>query len=244
MSKRKTTRPRKRVTRRKPSRRKAKPKLPIKQWLIALLSITAVIAGYYWLIVRPAKLNLPAGRAIATSAELQIALARQGCSPGSIDGTPGSQTKLALKAFQSKHGLPLSGELDPATSRLLRIEDPVFAVLELSERDFARVSPKPKTWREREFIDSMAYNSILEMVAEHSLSDPDYIKALNPSTTWNSLRAGARIRVPYVKRFTIPSERAHSIQIHLSLRQLQLLDAEGQLLFHCPVSIARNVDKR
>lgn len=195
-------------------------------------------------MVRPATRNLPAGRTIASPTELQIALARQGCSPGSIDGTLGSQTKLALKAFQARHELPQSGELDPATSRLLRIEDPVFAELELTTRDFQRISPKPRTWREREFVDSMAYNSVLEMVAEHSLSDPDYIKALNPSIHWNSLRAGTRIRVPYLTPYSIPKGRADSIQIHLSLRQLQLLDADGKLLFHCPVSIARRVDKR
>ena len=242
--KRKTARSRKRTTRRKPTRRKTRRSHSIKPWLIGLLLLGSIIGAYYWLVVRPAQLSLPAGRAIATPTELQIALARQGCSPGSIDGAPGSQTKLALKAFQTRHGLEPTGALDPATSRYLKIEDPVFAELELTQADFQRIAPKPRTWRERQFLNSMAYNSILEMVAEHSLSDPDYVKALNPNINWNALNAGNRIRVPYLKPYAIPQWQAQSIQIHLALRQLQLLDADGALLFHCPVSIARRVDKR
>src|SRR5439155_8000191 len=51
--------------------------------------------------------------------EAQLALARQGISPGSIDGVFGSKTFLALMAFQQKENLPATGELDaPTKSRL------------------------------------------------------------------------------------------------------------------------------
>src|SRR3989442_3316589 len=52
--------------------------------------------------------------------EGQLALARIGISPGSLDGVPGPKTRLALLAFQHKEDLPVTGALDTATkSRLL-----------------------------------------------------------------------------------------------------------------------------
>src|SRR3954451_15550932 len=42
--------------------------------------------------------------------DLQVALARQAISPGSLDGVLGSQTRSALRAFQKKRGFPVTGE--------------------------------------------------------------------------------------------------------------------------------------
>src|SRR5438876_603798 len=47
--------------------------------------------------------------------EAQLALARVGISPGSLDGVPGSRTRLALIAFQQKENLPVTGALDAPT---------------------------------------------------------------------------------------------------------------------------------
>lgn len=42
-----------------------------------------------------------------------------GYFPGFIDGNPGGQTRGALTAFQTDNGLPITGELDPATQATL-----------------------------------------------------------------------------------------------------------------------------
>lgn len=185
----------------------------------------------------------PAGRLVSGNAELQVALSREGFSPGSIDGKLGGQTKQALTAYQQAHGLDETGVLDEATAYKLRIFDPVFAQIELTQRDFYKVAPKPQSWVERGQVDAMSYNSILEMISEHAQTDPDFVKALNPSLNWHALQPGDRIMVPHVSPFRIDTEIQY-VRIQLSSRTLQAFDGNDQLRFHCPVSIARRVDKR
>ena len=52
----------------------------------------------------------------------QEALKNQGHDPGPIDGVMGSQTRQALRAFQSKNGLKQTGTLDAETKQKLNIE--------------------------------------------------------------------------------------------------------------------------
>ncbi|MFT4902223.1 MAG: lipoprotein-anchoring transpeptidase ErfK/SrfK [Lentimonas sp.] len=238
----------------KPAPRRKPKKRPVRRvgrWLgLSLLLLAAAAVGtiYYlkpalWAQYFPTAQPPPLGREIESTAELQIALARRGFSPGSIDGMSGGQTRIALLAYQAANQLPQTGTLDAETAPKLRIKDPVFAQLELSHRDLEKVAPAPQSWRERAQLEAMAYNSVLEMVAEHSQSDPDYIMQLNPSLEWNHLQAGTRIIVPLIPSFQIPQPLAY-LRIGLSERTLQAYDATGQLQFHCPVSIARRVEKR
>lgn len=182
-------------------------------------------------------------RRIVDTTELQIALAREGFSPGSIDGLTGQQTRLALLAYQTAHSLPQTGDFNAATAAVLKIQDPVFAKLQLVESDFQQIGPKPESWRARSQLERMRYNSLLEMVAEHTQCDPDFITLLNPDADWSRLTPGSYILVPRVPRFRISTPAAY-IQIRLSSRTLRVYSAENRLLFHCPVSIARRADKR
>ena len=183
------------------------------------------------------------GRPIETHAELQIALARAGFSPGSIDGIKGGQTGSALRSYQIANGLLPSGQFDEATHKLLRVEDPIFNYIELTNSALAAISPKPLSWRERGTVDRLGFNSILEMVAERTQSDPDYIQKLNPGVQWSQLRPGDRILSPRIDAFRV-SAPVGEIAIYLSKRQLELRSPNGTLLFHCPVSIARSIEKR
>lgn len=185
----------------------------------------------------------PIGRLVSGNTELQIALSREGFSPGSIDGKLGGQTKQALAAYQQAHALELTGIFDDETAKKLRIIDPVFAQIELTQRDFNKVAPKPQSWVERGQVDAMRYNSVLEMISEHAQTDPDFVKALNPSLNWHALQPGDRVTVPHLPPFRIKAEIQY-VRIQLSSRTLQAFDGNDQLRFHCPVSIARRVDKR
>ncbi len=199
-----------------------------------------------WFIEKPESASTPPPpkpRAVANTMELQIALARTGFSPGSIDGKDGGQTQLALLAYQTTHHLPASGTFDAATAAHLKIQDPVFARVELTERDFKQVAAKPQTWIERGQLDAMHYNSILEMVAEHAQTAPDTVRQLNPNLNWQSLQPGDQLLVPHLPAFRIKAPIA-DVRIQLSKRILQAYDSSGRIQFHCPVSIARNVNKR
>ncbi len=245
MAKKRTT---KRASKQKKRRTKKTTISWTKHWLTrtiaALCTVAAVI--YYWPQLRALVDTTdrpPSARAINDTTELQIALAREGFSPGSIDGASGSQTKRALLAYQTSHGLPLTGSFDADTAQLLKIKEPVFTTRRLEAKDFSDVAPKPHSWRARGELDKMRYNSLLEMVAEQAQCDPDLIASLNPGIHWNQLSTGDRIRIPNIPPFRIQQSAAY-IQITLSKRTLRVFSAEHRLLFHCPVSIARRVDKR
>jgi len=234
---------RKRVSKRLSTHSKKRPG-PLRRLALRLLGF-AVLATCLFIFARD-ELGIDSpeqDRAIANNTELQVALAREGFSPGSIDGDPGAQTKQALGAFQVAHQLLPSGVFDSETARALRIVDPVYARVELTVADFARVATKPSNWVDRGKLDAMHFNSVLEMVAEHAQSDPDYIRALNPTLNWEALNPGDQILVPHVLPFQISGELGY-VRIQLAQRILQAFDHDNRLRFHCPVSIARNVGKR
>jgi peptidoglycan hydrolase-like protein with peptidoglycan-binding domain len=60
-------------------------------------------------------------RPVRDAFEAQLALDQQGISAGSIDGVYGSQTRLALLAFQQRERLPMTGRLDDQTKARLRL---------------------------------------------------------------------------------------------------------------------------
>ena len=170
-------------------------------------------------------------------------MAREGFSPGSIDGVYGNQTRAALLAYQSAKGLTLSGDFDSATARILKIQEPVFTSLQVSQAALDRIRPKPASWRDRGQMDYLGYSSILEWAAEQSQSDPEYILKLNPNLNWSAITAGKSIRIPHIPRYRIPSSTTR-IQIRLNERALRVYGPNNRILFHCPVSIARWVESR
>src|ERR1035437_2297610 len=58
--------------------------------------------------------------------EAQIALARRGISPGSVDAALGSQTRAAISVFQETEHLPQTGKLDADTRAKLTLDMPVL----------------------------------------------------------------------------------------------------------------------
>ena len=58
-------------------------------------------------------------QAAADVERVQKALKDMGHDPGPVDGVMGAQTSAALKAYQQKHGLNVTGQLDAETSAKL-----------------------------------------------------------------------------------------------------------------------------
>ena len=216
-----------------------------KHWLARLFVLFGLIAAtiYYWPQLRELANIANTARSINNTTELQIALAREGFSPGSIDGTNGSQTKRALLAYQTAHKLPLTGIFDVTTADDLKIQEPVFITRELTRADLSDVGNKPPNWQALGALDKLRFYSLREMIAEQSQSDPDLIDSLNPDTNWHDLSIGDTIFIPYVPPFRV-NETAAYLQIKLSERALQAFSADHRLLFHCTVSIARRIEKR
>ena len=182
-------------------------------------------------------------RPVETILEAQIALVRQGISPGSIDGESGSQTRAALMAFQKKRGLVPTGLLDAQTKHLLLIAKPIMTNYTVTREDLGRLMPIPHTWLDKSRQPRLDFENILELLGEEAFSNPRMIRALNSNMNWNQTAIGAQVTMPRVEYPPIAGKAAF---VRISLQQcvLEAFDAETNLLLHFPCSIGRLAEKR
>ncbi|MDX1953045.1 MAG: L,D-transpeptidase [Verrucomicrobiota bacterium] len=179
----------------------------------------------------------------ANSFEIQLALARVGISSGPIDGVLGSQSRLAIRAFQLREGLPQTGDLDPLSrSRLLLREWP-YRVYEVTSNDLQRLRSIPDTWLGKSELDRLDFETALELVAEKAHSRESLIRQLNPSISWTNLQVGTRLKIPHTFH-PVYREKAAFVRIQLANKTLQAFGVNSNLLAHFPCSIAQKVDKR
>jgi lipoprotein-anchoring transpeptidase ErfK/SrfK len=173
----------------------------------------------------------------------QVALVREGISPGPIDGLMGGQTESALRALQEKRRLRVSGELDENTRTNLPMASPLFTAYLVTSNDLARLAPVPVTWLGKSLAARLDYETVLELVAERSQTHHKLLQALNPSLNWSNVAPNTPVLVPNAQ-FAAVSNKAAFVQIRLSERILQAYDFNTNLLAHFPCSIAQRVDKR
>ena len=188
----------------------------------------------------------PAGefpRRVANVLEAQIAMIRQGISPGPIDGAVGSQTRSAFTAFQASEGLLDTGRLDTNTRAALQLESAMLTTYLVTTNDLGRLQPLGKTWLEKSQQTALEYETILELVAEKFHAHPALIQKLNPGVDWSHVLSGTALKVPDAA-YPDPADKASFVVIHLSGKFLEAFDAETNLLLHCPCSIAAKVEKR
>ncbi|HLH54209.1 MAG TPA: peptidoglycan-binding domain-containing protein, partial [Verrucomicrobiae bacterium] len=169
--------------------------------------------------------NLPAvyPRPLRNAFELQLALARQALSPGSLDGVPGPQTRSAIAAFQTKRHLPITGELDEATRQDLLLTAAPMTTYVISSNDLARLQPVGETWLAKSQQSALDYESILELVSEKAQSSPNLIRRLNPALNWQSISTGTCVQVPDIGMPTL-SGRSAFVTIRLSEKVLEAWD--------------------
>jgi len=175
--------------------------------------------------------------------EAQVALARRGISSGPIDAAIGTQTRLAISAFQQLQNLPVTGKLDDLTRSKLVVDAPVTMTYTVTSNDLARLQPLGKTWTDKSQQTALDYETLLELVSEKSHAHPAMIRLLNPNLNWTNLPAGTVLKVPDVQYPEI-RDTAELIAIHLSEKYLEAFDAQSNLLVHFPCSIAAKVEKR
>ncbi len=175
--------------------------------------------------------------------EAQLALARQGISSGSLDGLIGQQTRAALRTFQQKEHLPVTGTLDPATQERLLLANAPYTTYIVTTNDLARLQPLSRTWLGKSQQTALDFETILELVAEKSHAHPNLIRQLNPSVDWNNVVAGTTLQVPDIA-YNNPDAKAAFAAISLSGKMLEAFDANTNLLAHFPCSIAQRVEKR
>jgi len=155
----------------------------------------------------------------------QVLMSAQGFSPGVIDGKAGQSFKLALRSFQEARGLPVNGNLDPATrTALLTANRPSTVTVQLGPDDVRSqyVMPLPEDPEKQAELNFMGYRNMLEKVAERYHTTPDTIVALNGPD--KLIGAGQILRLPNV----VPTSRDYAGVPGNGGNVLNLLNVDGQ----------------
>jgi lipoprotein-anchoring transpeptidase ErfK/SrfK len=189
---------------------------------------------------KPAAAALPCGNILA----FQVLLDRQGVSPGQIDGKPGTNLSHALSAWQEAKHLSTSGQADCETWQSLGGDaaEPATTTYAVTEADVKGPFEKhiPPKLADQAALDSLGYQSAMELIAEKFHASPVLLASLNHGA---ALSAGETIKVPAVKPFDPdakpvqdPTSGDVTIQVSREESALRATRADGTLLFYAPVS--------
>ncbi len=196
-----------------------------------------------------ARLHLPLGGDVAGPSvlRLQVLLDRAGFSPGQIDGRWGDNTELALAWFQKSAGLNATGIADRATVRALvqRAGSPRQLVVAqaLTEEDVAGPFTQiPRDVYDRADLDRLGYESLGEKLGERFHAAPELLARLNGGVALDRLAAGDTLRVPNVTGGRRPNESVSRLVISGEAGYLHALAADGDVLFHAPVTVGASYD--
>jgi lipoprotein-anchoring transpeptidase ErfK/SrfK len=174
--------------------------------------------------------------------EAQVALAREGICSGSIDGALGSQTRSALRTWQQREHLPVTGELDAATKARLTLAQPVLTSYVVTAGDLARLQPLQHTWLGKSQQSALDYADIMELLCEKGHAHPALVRKLNPGINWTNVLPSTTVELPRVE-YPEP-RRASFLRIRLAEKNLEAFDSQNNLIAHFPCSIAARVEKR
>ncbi|MDQ3069711.1 MAG: L,D-transpeptidase [Acidobacteriota bacterium] len=172
---------------------------------------------------------------------LQIALDKEGFSPGEIDGRLGKNTLRALEAFEGAKGRKAT----PATNNGL-IDYTITA--EDAAGPFVKA---PADMMAKSKLEKLDYASLLEKLGERFHIAPALLQKINPGKRFAS---GVAIKVPGIEVIAIPDARPQgqaaggsfatnvSITVSKSKSALQVLDASGAVVFRAPVTTGSEKD--
>jgi lipoprotein-anchoring transpeptidase ErfK/SrfK len=190
--------------------------------------------------VNDAQFDKPAARkSAAIRVKAQVLLDRASFSPGVIDGQHGDNYVNALRAFQQKSGLSVSGELDDATwKKLTESTEPVLIEYTIREPDIKGPFAEriPDDYEQKAALARLDYTGPLELLAERFHMDEALLRQLNPGTTFD--KAGTVITVANVSVKPV-ALRARSVKLEVDKARglVRVIGGDGTLLAAYPASI-------
>ncbi|HEY3244343.1 MAG TPA: L,D-transpeptidase [Phycisphaerae bacterium] len=192
-------------------------------WLLSAASSSASVAT--------------SGTDLRTCLAWQLALEQVGFSAGLIDGRIGPKLTRATREFQRVRGLPVTGQLDPATRSALHVEAAAsLTTYTVQAADLKQVGPVPKKWIDKSKLERLPYESLSSALAERFHCSRGLLAQLNPQRDLTRLRPGDTLTVPHMTE--PPIVRGERVEIDLAEKLIRVLDRDHRIvgLFHCSVA--------
>lgn len=178
--------------------------------------------------------DLPAGQS-ALTVKVQILLDRSGISPGVVDGWRGGMSESAIKAFQRRAGLPMTGQMTPVVWALLQpfAHDPLTQSYTITTADSEGLVDRiPADYGEKAQMTSQGYTSVQERLAERFHMDEKFLAKLNPGKDFTP---GTTITT------TVPAKqirgRVARIIVDKTTRRVAAYDDRGRMLADYPATV-------
>nr|WP_314444457.1 L,D-transpeptidase [uncultured Sphingomonas sp.] len=167
--------------------------------------------------------------------EAQILLDRHHHSPGVIDGRQGSNTRRAVRAFETAEGLPADGMLDAEVMKRLRADssEPLMVDYRVTEEDIAKLVDVPDGMEAQAKLDHLGFESAAEALAEKFHMSQGLLERLNPGANF---AVGEFIKVVRPGKDELGSKVAR-IEVDKGRSEVRAFSQDGKLLASYPGTI-------
>ncbi|MGX1786128.1 L,D-transpeptidase family protein [Bosea sp. NPDC055332] len=177
-------------------------------------------------------------RPSASIVKTQVLLARQGISPGEIDGKDGDNYRKAVVQFRRRENLGAGDNVDAATWQALSGGASLDIVSEYSvtreDTRYAFSRRIPRDYAHQARMKRLGYKTPSEMLAERFHMSEELLKALNPRARYR--KRGETLDVVSVGR-TRPSLEAKLVEADKTLGMVRALDVAGKVIASFPATI-------
>lgn len=187
---------------------------------------------------RPAATKSKVTRPNASIVKAQVLLARQGVSPGEIDGLDGDNYRKAIHQFRRRENLGVGEIVDAATWQALKgdvsadiVADYVVTKEDVKTRFVRRI---PHDYARQARMKRLGYRNAQEMFAERFHMSEGLLRVFNPRSHYR--KRDETLHVVSAGR-TLPSDEAVSVEADKTNGMVRALDATGKVIAMYPATI-------
>ena len=187
---------------------------------------------------RPPATKSKVTRPSASIVKAQVLLARQGVSPGEIDGLDGDNYRKAIDQFRRRENLGIGEIIDAPTWQALKGDGSADIVsdYEMTNEDIKTrfVRRIPRDYARQARMKRLGYRNAQEMFAERFHMSEGLLRVLNPRMHYR--KREETLHVVSVGR-TLPSDEARTVEADKTNGIVRALDATGKVIALYPATI-------